>query len=124
MSKDDDFSGTLSRDFWDLMFCDSIKLPYCAVCGSHGHLEQHHMVPRSAGNLYYQGRKLDKPTITLCGMGNSSGCHGLTHAHKLHFRYRAGMLEYLITDYPVKHYKAIVMDGWEIVEESGFIPFS
>lgn len=114
MPTEGSLSGTLSKDLWDLMESESVKLPYCAVCGSHGHLEQHHMVPRSAGNLYRDGVRLEKPTITLCGMGNTSGCHGLAHAHRLHFRY-AGRLEYLITDKPVKRYKALEMDGWKAI---------
>lgn len=107
------FNGTLSREFWNLMLSDSIKLDHCAVCGATGHLEHHHMVPRSAGNLYYKGAtKINKPTITLCGFGNTAGCHGLAHAHKLFFRKNPidGEIEFTITEKPCKYYKIVDVD--------------
>lgn len=66
----------------------------CAFCGVYvgEHIEKHHIVPRSQG-----GTK--GPTITLCGWGNTSGCHGMVHAHRLHFDWNEekGCWEYCYT---------------------------
>lgn len=79
--------------------------------------------------MYQNGVELPKPTIVLCGSGNTSGCHGLAHHERLHFRwvpmnashnstvktwgtFGAGHWEYLITDEPTKYQKALDMDGW------------
>ena len=58
----------------------------CMVCGRPAN-NHHHIVPRSAGEMSVDGRRLSKPTILLCGNGNTSGCHGLAHQHRLHFRW-------------------------------------
>ena len=100
----------------------------CAICGKPA-TDKHHIVPRSAGKLFDQyGHELKNPTVRLCGHGNTSGCHGLAHSHRLHFRYmtyekkRKGMypqkikqLEYLITDKPCDHIRALELDGWRKV---------
>lgn len=109
----------------------SVKLNWCAVCGSTYPLNQHHVVKRSAGKMYdCHGVELPKPTITLCGSGNTSGCHGKAHAHKLHFRWvdtdvkdrsqgfgfatiRGGHWEVLETPEPMREFEASqVEDGW------------
>ena len=87
----------------------------CAVCGRYGRTERHHIVWRSWGELYRDGRKLPKPTITLCGFGNTSGCHGLAHQRMLHFRKGESGLEYLRTDEPTRYERALDMDGWREV---------
>lgn len=102
--------------------------PRCAVCGNVSPLNAHHVVFRSHGGT-------DGPTITLCGNGNTSGCHGLAHHNRLFFRWvpvpvdaaeisrtvlsgRAiahggGHWEYLITDEPTKIDKAMsTNEGW------------
>lgn len=132
---------TLPELYRPLMRGTSVILDHCAVCGRTWPLNQHHVVKRSAGNLYRQGVKLPKPTITLCGSGNASGCHGLAHQGRLHFRWvvtpvpamgnwggqyenlytgvanykirTGGHWEYLITDEPTKYQKALEMEGWE-----------
>ena len=107
---------------------DIILPRYCAVCGRTGHLERHHMVPRSAGQLVLpNGHLADKPTITLCGFRNAGGCHGKAHSGRLHFRWveadagregwylthvKGGHLEYLLTDEPESYLDALKMDGW------------
>lgn len=76
------------------------------------------------------GAELPKPTITLCGSGNTSGCHGKAHAHLLHFRWvdtdvkvrpqgfgfatiGGGHWEVLETDEPMREFEASqVEDGW------------
>lgn len=58
----------------------------CMVCGRPAN-NHHHIVPRSAGEYSVEGRRLSKPTVLLCGSGNASGCHGLAHQHRLHFRW-------------------------------------
>lgn len=127
---------TLPRMWWPLMFVPSIRTPgRCAVCGRPGTTEAHHMVRRSAGELFdFGGRRLPKPTIDLCGFGNNLGgadgrpyCHGLAHHGMLHFRAvqtfgsalpcdkknYGSHIEILRTDKPVKYQDALEMDGWK-----------
>lgn len=87
-----------------LMDKPSIKSPYCIFCGRPA-TEEHHVVYRSQG-----GAK--GPTVSVCGWGNTSGCHGLLHQHKLHLRWRGGW-EYLSTPEPVKYEKALSLPGWK-----------
>lgn len=70
-----------------LMEGPSVQARRCVVCGKAWPLNQHHVVRRSAGKLYKQGVELPKPTLTLCGNGNVSGCHGLAHQQRLFFRW-------------------------------------
>lgn len=130
--------GTLDRIYWPLMRSPSVRLDHCAICGRPAPLNQHHMVFRSAGELYKGGRKVPKPTITLCGFGNNLRdadgrywCHGLAHHRMLHFRWAAapadfkeengnakfggGHLEYLKTEGPCDYAEALLMDGWKKV---------
>ena len=45
--------------------------PWCVICGrTDGGLNGHHVVPRSRGGK-------DGPRVSLCGFGNTSGCHKL-----------------------------------------------
>lgn len=98
----------------------------CCVCGKPA-TDKHHIVRRGAGKLVVNGREVEKPTVRLCGCGNASGCHGLAHQSKLHFRWVevttngnnrylsvqvGGHWEYLITDEPTKYQDALAMDGW------------
>lgn len=116
---------TLSEELIPLMEGVSIDAPYCVVCGRTWPLNRHHVVRRSAGKLYRGGIEIPKPTLMLCGSGNASGCHGLAHQNRLHFRWvriegrsnrphasGSGHWEYLITDEPVKYSVALKMDGW------------
>ena len=137
---------TLPEILHPLMKCPSIIAPRCKICGRVEPLEQHHMVRRGAGELIDEnGRKLKKPTITLCGFGNNLKdadgryyCHGLAHHQMLHFRYvkadrkrryvqgkvvtntfdysdKVYVLEFLITKEPTKYQDALEMDGWRRV---------
>lgn len=110
----------------------TVRADHCVVCGRNAPLNQHHVVRRSAGNLYRNGAKRPKPTLTLCGMGNASGCHGLAHSSRLHFRwvprnpsksdgvvlasdqatFDGGHWEFLLADEPVKYQDALEMEGW------------
>lgn len=116
---------TLPEILRPLMDGVSVTLPFCAICGRTWMLNQHHIVRRGAGKLYRQGVEVPKPTITLCGSGNTSGCHGLAHQNRLHFRWVRGEerfnaassrdnghWEYLITEEPTKYHVALDMDGW------------
>lgn len=124
---------TLAPMWWPLMRGCTVRFDHCPVCGRNHPLEQHHPVKRSAGELIENGRKLKKPTITLCGFGNNLRdadgryyCHGLAHANMLHFRWiatdhmdrRTGLIiagghwEYLLCDEPTKYQTALEMDGW------------
>lgn len=106
--------GTLPLLYRDLMDAPTIRSERCVVCGAPA-TNQHHIVWRSWGELWdTEGNNVPKPTVSLCGMGNVSGCHGLAHARMLHFRY-AGRLEYLITEQPMKYQYALDMEGWKEV---------
>lgn len=64
----------------------SIETEYCPFCGRSLYEDgvfvgnRHHLIQKGMG-----GTKLEKliPTITVCGMGNASGCHGKLHQHLL-----------------------------------------
>ena len=86
-----------------LMAAPSVEGDCCAVCGRFP-VEKHHVVFRSRGGS-------NGAVIPLCGFGNTSGCHGLAHSYRLHFRYEDGW-EYFLADEPVKYDKALGMDGW------------
>lgn len=122
--------STMTKELRPLMLGCSVILNHCAVCGKSYPLNQHHIVKRSAGELYKQGIKLQKPTITLCGQGNTNGCHRLAHQNRLHFRwvndalsngkpsfgqtaYGSGHWEYLMCQEPTKYHKALEMNGWQ-----------
>lgn len=109
-------SVSTMADMWrPLMDAPSIETRWCAVCGRTWPLNRHHMVARSAGKLYRDGAEVPKPTIVLCGSGNASGCHGLAHQHRLHFRWNGERVEYLLTSEPVGYLEALDMDGWRPV---------
>lgn len=121
---------TLSEVYKPLLEARTVKLPYCAVCGRTRPLEQHHIVWRSWGKVFRDGKEVPKPTVTLCGFGNNlydSGgrpyCHGRAHHRMLHFKYE-GCLMVLETAEPTDYMKALKMDGWRPLE--GFheeVPF-
>lgn len=104
----------------------TIRSERCVVCGS-SPVQMHHVVKRSAGNMYRDGVRLHRPQLALCGLGNASGCHGLAHQNRLHFRWvksnptksgewlsgYGGHWEYLLTDEPVKYQEALEMEGWQ-----------
>ena len=112
---------TLPEIYWPLMDGKTIKTDHCVVCGasySARPLNQHHVCWRSWGQLFKDGRKVENPTVTLCGNGNCDGCHGLAHRRQLHFRWR-NHWEVLITDEPMKYDKALEMEGWRPLYEQG-----
>lgn len=79
---------TIPRYLLRLMDKPSIKRAdgRCLICGRPAE-NAHHIVKRSAGKWVTDGREHRKPTVELCGMGNASGCHGLAHQGRLHFRW-------------------------------------
>lgn len=90
-----------------LMAGPSVEGDLCAFCGKPA-TNRHHVVPRSQGGA-------DGPTVPVCGFGNAGGCHGLLHSHRLHLRFDEQSWQWMAlrTDEPVKHEKAMAMDGWE-----------
>ena len=108
---------TLPEILRPLMEIESVKSDHCVICGRVRPLNNHHMVRRGAGRMYVDGRELEKPVITLCGIGNTCGCHGLAHANRLHFRNHDGVLEYIILPEPTKYQKALDMKGWSKVAD-------
>lgn len=94
-----------------LMDAPSVKSDRCVFCGRPAQ-SQHHVVFRSQGGT-------DGPTLSVCGFGNESGCHGLLHKHKLHPRYTAESgWEYIYTPESTKYERAIdTDDGWKPIKE-------
>ena len=117
---------TLPAMYQPMMGKPSVKMARCAVCGRTWPLEQHHVVFRSAGKMFVEGREIEKPTITLCGFGNNlqdadgrEYCHGLAHHRRLYFRWVddgaiacAGYWEYIRLDEACDYLTALRMDGW------------
>lgn len=93
-----------------IMGAPSIEAECCPFCGD-AWAERHHIVPRSRG-----GAK--GPTVTVCGFGNASGCHGLLHAHRLHLDWRGGRWEFLLTEAPCSDDEAGRMEGWAPVPDT------
>lgn len=87
----------------EMMGRPSIKRDTCVFCGLPKQSD-HHIVPRSQGGTA-------GPTVSVCGVGNESGCHGMLHMHRLHLRWNDGW-ECLYTPEPTKYDKALAMDGW------------
>ena len=99
-----------------LMECPSVETQECAVCGRAYPLNRHHVVRRGAGKLFKDGREVSKPTIVLCGSGNTSGCHGLAHQNRLHFRNIGGRLAWKAFKEPTKYQEALQdTEGWRIL---------
>ena len=86
----------------------SIVQEVCCVCGARAQ-NNHHVIVKGMG-----GSKLAKriPTVSLCGFGNTCGCHGDAHASKLHFDYRDGEWYYLKSDEPIGRIDAMKSDKW------------
>lgn len=57
----------------------SIETEMCPFCGRVA-TNRHHILPRGMGGTK-DIRRI--PTVTVCGMGNASGCHGRLHDHTL-----------------------------------------
>lgn len=109
---------TLNRIWWPLLMGPSVVTDHCVVCGKTWPLNQHHPVRRSAGNLFgWDGKAVEKPTLTLCGSGNASGCHGLAHSMRLHFRFEDGEWRYLMTQEPESDSEAFRMEGWTRIRD-------
>lgn len=128
--------ATLPEIYHQSMKGCTVKTPRCAICGRPAPLNQHHIVKRSSGKLFQNGREVPKPTITLCGFGNNlkdadghEYCHGLAHANRLHFKWVVskqkygtyanckaeigGHWEFLLTDEPTRYQDALDMAGWK-----------
>lgn len=73
-------------NYWRTMVLNApdVKGDVCAFCGAMA-TNRHHIAPKGMG-----GRKDAGPTVPVCGMGNTSGCHRLLHEGKLHMRYVGG----------------------------------
>lgn len=102
-------SGQASLNLYDSKLMDkpSIKDEYCVVCRRPA-TDHHHVVFKSR---VHKSRHKEIPTLSLCGMGNTCGCHGKAHSGRLYFRWREGW-EYLMLKEPTKRDKAEMMEGW------------
>ena len=108
----------------DIYQAPSIRREWCVVCGKPA-TNNHHVIPNARHETKDHP---ESPTISLCGMGNASGCHGKAHDHKLHFRavpvklelYGGGVRiayewEYLETE-PMDELQAHeIEDGWKVI---------
>ena len=91
-----------------MMDAPSIDLPYCPFCGRRA-TQRHHIVFKSQGGK-------SGPTVTVCGMGNASGCHGDLHHHRLHMKYEDGEWWYLRTEEITKYDDALLLPGWKKID--------
>lgn len=85
----------------------------CAVCGRPA-TNMHHIVRRSAGEWVRDGKKVPKPLVRLCGGGNASGCHGMAHDGRLHFRWNEAKSrwEFRVFPEPMGQLEALQAEGW------------
>ena len=104
---------SLPQEMRELLDRPSVLSPVCAVCFKPWDNE-HHVILKGAGGV---PRALERriPRVRLCGMGNTSGCHGRAHARTLHFDWRDGGWMYLETDKPTKRHEALEMPGWKLL---------
>lgn len=78
---------------WDSMPTDERELlglpsfisPYCLCCGEKA-TNQHHVIQKGMGGRSKVIEDLI-PTVSLCGFGNASGCHGFAHSGRLKIWY-------------------------------------
>lgn len=104
--------------------------PYCAVCGRPA-TNRHHVIEKGMGGV---SRELERriPKVTLCGMGNASGCHGKVHAHLLHLYwdddgYGGGRWVMYETPEPMDDWRCweahmgeyVTLPGWEVQQRYG-----
>lgn len=80
-----------------------IETPWCPFCGRPWQ-SRHHIVERSQGGG-------NGPTVTVCGIDNSTGCHGRFHHRTLHLKWCDGWM-YLATTEPTKYHEALEKDNW------------
>lgn len=76
----------LNRQREKLLGKPSLKSDECAVCGGRA-TNQHHVIPRGAGGTGSKELEALIPTVSLCGMGNVTGCHGAVHKGRIEFDY-------------------------------------
>ena len=92
-----------------LIKAGSRKFAFCVWCGKKKE-HDHHIVYRSHGNKDI--------TVSLC-----SECHGLVHAHLLHFKLvedfgnNVRKLYGVMSDYPIKIQDSFDLDGWVDIDE-------
>lgn len=81
----------------------SIETELCPFCGRIA-TNRHHIIPKGMG-----GSKAEKliPTVTVCGMGNASGCHGRLHDHTLELDWDDE------SDWWVYRYPKAIDSGWK-----------
>ena len=90
------------RNLWKdrLLNAPSLESEICPICQVRMATNRHHIVPKGIGGTSYK----EGPTICVCGMGNTSGCHKLLHDSKVHLRYvgsnKHGHWEFVAFDEP------------------------
>lgn len=109
------------RNEWErgLLGKPSVCVDECAVCGRKA-TNHHHVIIKGMGGTSPEIER-EIPTITLCGMGNASGCHGLAHKHKLHFGFDSRGWVYLYTKEPMPEWECWVNNRSEYRPLPGWI---
>lgn len=64
---------------------ESVLCPFCGAVATN----RHHIIPKGMGGTK-QAKRI--PTITVCGMGNASGCHAKLHSHELELDWQDGWM--------------------------------
>ena len=77
----------------------------CAICKCHPARNRHHIVPRSHGGMW-------GPTVPVCGLGNTGGCHKMLHDGRLHLFYSGGEWSYFYSAEGCKLDEALERRGW------------
>ena len=85
----------------------SLVSDYCCVCGKPA-TNRHHVIIKGMGGTAFKKRI---PTVPLCGIGNTSGCHGLAHSGRLFFDYKQWWL-YCLMDEPTDYQDALENGEW------------
>lgn len=80
---------------------------HCVVCGLPA-TNKHHVIPKGMGGTRLEPRI---PKLSLCGMGNASGCHGMAHSGRLHFKWDGTRWMFRTTD-GCSYQEALELDGW------------
>ena len=85
----------------------SLMSDHCCVCGKPA-TNNHHVIQKGMGGT----KRKDIPTLPLCGMGNTSGCHGKAHSGQLHFDFKEGYGWVYCETEPCSYLEALETGEW------------
>ena len=90
------FEKSLNEYERHLLDRGSLESDKCLCCGAPA-VNNHHIIIKGAGGVSKANEKRI-PTVSLCGNGNTSGCHKLAHDGRLHFFYFLDKVDVLAED--------------------------